>query len=90
MKNPQKLIILLLFAHPQNFWTAPLPIRIGKQITNWIAALIQKYNQKITLNSPPFLPPSSFHQNPIGDLHQRDEDPSKEGAAPWRGEGGWD
>jgi hypothetical protein len=36
------------------------------------------------LNPPPFLPSSSLHQNPIGDLHQRDVDPSGKGMTPWR------
>ena len=36
------------------------------------------------MNPPPFLPSYSLHQNPIGDMHQRDVDPSGKGMAPWR------
>jgi hypothetical protein len=36
------------------------------------------------LNPPPFLPSSSLHQNPIGDMHKRDVDPSGKRMAPRR------
>jgi hypothetical protein len=44
----------------------------------------QDTNTKITLNRPSFLPSSSLHQKPPGDLHQRDIDPSGRGMTPWR------
>jgi hypothetical protein len=83
MKNPQKLLMLLLFVHPQNFWTAPLPIRIGKHIINLIAA--QKQQKIITKSHwvPPFLLPSS-HQFSNRNLHQHEEDPARKNDT-WRG-----
>jgi hypothetical protein len=55
-----------LFALPQKFWTTPLPIRIGKHVTDWIAAQIQKNDHKNHLGfflssflSSFFLPPNS-------------------------------
>jgi hypothetical protein len=99
-KNSQKSLELLLFTHPQNFWTAPLPIRINKHIIDWIASQLYKIQTQNHLESSPF-PPFFFPPpKPMGDLHQRDVDPSGKGMAPWRegldegrlgfdGEGGW-
>jgi hypothetical protein len=70
-----------MFAHPQKFWTAPLPIRIGKHVTNWITTQIQKDDHKITLGSsfPPSFLPSSSLQTPMEGSHPHDGEPSGEG-----------
>jgi hypothetical protein len=47
----------------------------------------QCINETMALVTPEVLH-SSFHQNPIGDLHQRDVDPRGKGAAPWEGKRG--
>jgi len=88
-KNSQKSLELLLFVHPLNFWTAPLPNRIGKHVTNWIAAQIQQNDHENHLGfllssffSSFFLPPNSH-----GRLAPTRRTPSGE-APPWRGRGG--
>jgi hypothetical protein len=86
-KIPQKQIILKLFSHPQKIWTAPLPIRIGKHVTNWIAAQIQKRRSKNHLRFFPssflsslFLPPNS---NGRARNHTTKNQAGR--VAPWRG-----
>jgi hypothetical protein len=89
MKNSQKSLELLLFVHPLNFWTAPLPNHIGKHVTNWIAAQIQQNDHENHLGfllssffSSFFLPPNSHRR-----LAPTRRTPSRE-APPWRGRGG--
>jgi hypothetical protein len=86
-KNSQKSLELLLFVHPLNFWTTPLPNRIGKHVTNWIAAQIQQNDHENHLGfllsssfSSFFLPPNSHgrlaptRRTPSGRLHLEEEE----------------